>query len=169
MTIVPSGCTNGANPCTNGSAARLETAAATPAGTYVVNVTATDSSATPLTGTVSGITITVSPKLTVSAPVSQAAGSGLALVTVTAQTGNLNGAVQYTLHEYTTSGDGTALGTASGLSLDPNTGILTTGSALAGTYYLTVTATDSGAEPAGSTAFGTATTANITVVVSAGG
>jgi uncharacterized protein (TIGR03437 family) len=165
MTVVPSGCTNGANPCTNGAAARIETAASTPAGTYVVNVTATDSAATPVTGTVNGITITVAPKMTVSSITPQAASSGLVLVTVTAQTGNINGAVHYTLNEYTDAGDGTALGSASGLALDPNTGILTTGTAGSGTYYLTITATDTGVEPQGSTAFGTATTANITVTV----
>jgi len=165
MTVVPAGCTNGANPCTNGADAKIETAASTPAGTYVINVTATDSAATPVTGTVNAITITVAPKLTVSSTTAQAAGSGLVLVTATAQTGNINGTVVYTLNEYTNAGDGTALGSASGLALDPSTGVLTTGTASAGTYYLTITATDSGVEPQGSTAFGTATTANITVTV----
>ena len=165
MTVVPSGCTDGTNPCDNGSSARIETAASTPAGTYVINVTATDSAATPVTGTVNGITITVAPKMTVSSVTAQTANSGLVLVSVTAQTGNINGTVQYTLNEYTSATDATPLGSPSGLALDPNTGILTTGSAASGTYYLTITATDSGTEPQGSSSFGTATTANITVTV----
>ncbi len=169
MTVVPSGCTNGANPCTNGATAKLETAASTPAGTYVVNVTATDSATTPVTGSVSGITITVAPKLTVSTPTPQPATTAGVLVTVTAQTGNTNGTVVYSLNEYTSNTDGTPLGSPSGLSLDTATGNLTPGTAVAGTYYLTVTATDSagsgGSMPPGASAYGTATTTNITVVV----
>jgi uncharacterized protein (TIGR03437 family) len=154
MTLVPTGCTDGTSPCDNGSAVKIETSAATPAGTYILDITATDAAG--VTGTIHSITVVVGVKLTQTAPVAQTAGTGLTLVTVTGATGNISGTPVYTLNE----------GTPSGLLIDQN-GNVTTGTAAGGpaTYTFTVTVTDSVSEPTGSTTFGTGTTANITVTV----
>jgi hypothetical protein len=131
----------------------IETSAATPAGTYVMNITATDAAG--VTGTIHAITVVVGVKLTQTAPVPQTAGTGLTLVTVTGATGNISGTPVYTMTP-----------TTSNLAIDQN-GNVTTGTAvgLGATYTFTVTVTDSGTEPTGSTTFGTGATANITVTV----
>ena len=153
MSLVPTGCIDGTVPCDNGSAVMIETSAATPAGTYVMNITATDAAG--VTGTIHAITVVVGVKLTQTAPVPQTAGTGLTLVTVTGATGNISGTPVYTMTP-----------TTSNLAIDQN-GNVTTGTAvgLGATYTFTVTVTDSGTEPTGSTTFGTGATANITVTV----
>jgi hypothetical protein len=104
-------------------------------------------------------------KLVTGSPTAQTAGSGATLVTVTGLSGNLNGTTLYTLTDCTSAtGACVAPGSPSGLAVDQN-GNVTTGTATAGTYHLQVTATDSGTEPQGASAFGTASTSTITVVV----
>jgi len=118
----------------------------TPAGTYHVTVTATDSAGTPLTGTLT-FDIVVALKVVASAPVAATAGAASNVSTATA-TGN-TGTVTYTLDATTT-----ALGW---VTINANTGVVavTTGS-LAGTYPVTVTATD-GTAPTGAASVGTGT------------
>jgi uncharacterized protein (TIGR03437 family) len=134
----------------------VTTSATTPAGVYNgIVVTATDSSSTPLTGTAT-FRINVPLQLTtVISPTPQTNGSGLVLYQVNAA-GN-TGAVTYTLQDVGASG-------ATALHITGSTGAVDTGSAAAGTYTFTVTATDSGMAP-GATAVATGITGTITVVV----
>jgi len=132
----------------------VSTSALTPAGTYNgVVVTATDSSSTPLTGTAT-FQLVVNLKMVHTGSTSQANGSGLVLTTVTA-TGN-TGALTYTIQDVGSSG-------AAALSID-SSGNVTTGSAAAGTYTFTVTATDGSVAP-GATSAATGITSTLTVTV----
>jgi uncharacterized protein (TIGR03437 family) len=150
--------TNPATPPTGmaiDASGHFSTSAATPAGTYNgVVVTATDSSSTPLTGTAT-FQIVVNLKMsTVIAPTPQTHGTNGVLYQVNA-TGN-TGTVAYTIQDVGNSG-------ASALAIDSN-GNVTPGTANAGTYTFTVTATDSTTAP-GATAAATGITNTITVVV----
>jgi uncharacterized protein (TIGR03437 family) len=121
------------------------TSALTPAGTYHVTVTATDStSGTPLTGSIT-FDIVVALQVSRTNPVAVTAGSAGTITTVSA-TGN-TGTVTYALDAATA-----ALGW---VTLNSSTGVVavTTGS-VSGTKSITVTATD-GTTPANATAAGT--------------
>ncbi|MBI2689163.1 MAG: putative Ig domain-containing protein [Acidobacteria bacterium] len=124
--------------------------ALTPAGTYRITVTATDSAATPLIGTLT-FDIVVALKVQNTTPVAVTAGAASTITTVSA-TGN-TGTVTYTLDATTA-----ALGW---VSINSSTGVVsvTTGS-VAGTRSVTVTATD------GSTATGASAAATGTVTFS---
>jgi hypothetical protein len=121
----------------------LKTSGTTPAGTYSITVTAYD--ATALSGT---YTFTIVNNLAIAhtGPVSQATTSGLVLSTVSA-TGS-TGTIVYTLD---------AASVTAGLDIDATTGAVTTGTAIAGTFAITVTATD-GTAPANATSAGVGTT-----------
>lgn len=136
-----------------GTSGTVSTSALTPAGVYNgIVVTATDSSSTPLTGTAT-FQITVALRMTTTiAPVTQAASSGNVLTQVTA-TGN-TGTLAYTLD---------AASVTAGLAID-SSGNVTTGTAIAGTYSIMITATDDTTAP-GATAVATGVTAPITVTV----
>ena len=143
---LPTGMTIGA------TTGRVGISALTPAGTYHVTVTATDSTAgTPLTGTIT-FDVVVNLRLVNTTPTSQGNGTSGVLTTVTA-TGN-TGTITYTLD---------AASITAGLAIDANTGDVTPGTATAGTYSITVTATDDTA-PTGAATPGTGTrTVSVTV------
>ena len=131
----------------------------TPAGTYPLSVYATDSSSPQLNGTFNA-TVKIGLKMTIPAPATQATGTSLPTIcTVTAASGNTSGTIGYTL-------DATSRGR--GFAIDPNSGAITQATAVtAGSYTLTVTATDSGTLPAGATSFGTGT-ATVSVTITPG-
>jgi uncharacterized protein (TIGR03437 family) len=136
----------------NASTGVVATTALTPAGTYTVTVTATDSTAgTPLTGSIT-FDIVVALRMSHTAPVSRASGTPGTLSTVSA-TGN-TGTIVYTL-------DATSL--SAGFTIDSATGAVGSGTAAAGTVNVTVTATDDTA-PANATLEGVGvTTFSVTV------
>ncbi len=110
------------------------TPAANTAGSYVVSVTATDSSNVPVTGTVT-FTLTIAGGLVLSAPGAPftpgTAGSTYATVATVQATG---GIYPYT---YATS-------STPGITVDSSTGVVSVASSvIAGTYHVTVTASDS--------------------------
>ena len=126
----------------------------TPAGSYHVTVTGTDSTAgTPLTG---GLTfdLVIALKMANTAPVAATAGSASTVSTVTAT--GATGTVSYALD---------AVSLARGfITINSSTGVVAvTTSCVAGTYSVTVTATD-GSMPGGAFAAGTGTKV-ITVTV----
>jgi hypothetical protein len=129
--------------------------ALTPAGTYPVTVTATDSAATPLTGS-ANFTIVEALNVTNGGSVSSVtngnAGSITGALTTTGQTGT----VTYALDSTTT-----ALGW---VTINSSTGaVAVTSSSAAGSYPITVTATDS-TTATGSTTAATGTyTFNMTI------
>lgn len=129
----------------NTGTGRISTSALTPAGTYHVTVTATDStSGTPLTGTIT-FDVVVALHLTKTTPVSGTSGTASTLSTVTATGGT--GSITYSLDAATL-----ALGY---ITIDASSGdvAITTG-APATTKTITVTATD-GTAPAGAASAGT--------------
>ncbi len=120
----------------------VATSALTPAGKYNgVVVTATDVSSTPLTGSAT-FEIDVALNVTKGSITTQTHGSGLTLVTVTATGGS--GTIVYTLDPASVT---------AGLTVDAS-GNVKTGTAVAGTYSVTVTATDSVTMAPGATGFG---------------
>ena len=124
----------------------VSTTTVTPAGTYHVTVTATDSSATPLTGAVT-FDLVVALHVTDTNPASPTNGNAAAVTTVTAT--GATGAVTYTL-------DATTLG-LTWVTINASTGaVAVTTSSIAGTYPITVTATDGSIAP-GATTAGTGT------------
>jgi hypothetical protein len=124
----------------------------TPAGTYHVTVTATDSTTgTPLTGTIT-FDVVVNLKMANTTPVSQANGTSGVLTTVTA-TGNA-GTITYTLD---------AASITAGFAIDSSTGDVTPGTATAGTVSITVTATDDTAPTGGATPGTGSKTISVTV------
>jgi uncharacterized protein (TIGR03437 family) len=115
------------------------TPAANTGGTYVVTVTATDSSPVPVTGSVT-FTVNVAADLfmalTVAAPTGSA-GAHPAITTVRATGGKV--AYTYALGTVTAPSGGAA----SDITLNTTTGAVSVGSgSVAGTYTVTVTATD---------------------------
>lgn len=127
--------------------------ALTPAGTYNLTITATDSATTPLTGTLS-ITVVVALRVVASGPVAGTAGSASTITTptTTGQTGTLT----YTLDATTA-----ALGW---VTINSSTGVVAvTSGSVAGTYPVTITATD-GTAASGSSANATGT-ATISMVI----
>jgi len=137
-----------------GSPGIVATSALTPAGIYNgVVVTATDSSSTPLTGSYT-FELDVALAVTKGSTTSQAASSGLTLVTVTAAGGT--GTIVYSLD---------SASVTAGLSINSATGAVGTGTAVAGTYPITVTATDSVTMAPGATAFGTGSIGPFNVIV----
>lgn len=110
------------------------TPAANTSGSYVVTVTATDSSNVPVSGTVT-FTTTVAGGLYLTAPGAPftpgATGTAYpAIVTISAA----GGTYPYTF----------ATTTNAGITIDPNTGVVSVASTVAtGTYHVVVTATDS--------------------------
>lgn len=117
------------------------TPAANTAGTYVVTATATDSANLPVTGTVT-FTITVAGGLVVAssnaAPFAGTFGTPNASVTTALATGG-----QYP-YVYTITTTPSSSPLPIGLTIDPATGVLGyTGLTPAGTYHVTVLATDS--------------------------
>ncbi len=130
----------------------VSTSTLTPAGTYNgVVVTATDVSSTPLTGTAT-FQIVVNLKMANTTPTSQANGGSGVLTTVTA-TGN-TGTLSYALD---------SASVTAGLAID-SSGNVTPGTATAGTYSITVTATDGSVAP-GATSAATGVSNTITVTV----
>jgi uncharacterized protein (TIGR03437 family) len=128
--------------------------ALTPAGTYHVTVTSTDSTAdTPLTGTVT-FDIVVALQISRTSPVAGANGVASTISTVTAT--GATGAVTYTLDAATLA--------LTYVTINASTGVvaITTG-ATAGTVNAVVTATDGTAAPGAATA-GTATIA-VTITI----
>lgn len=120
--------------------------ALTPAGTYHVTVTATDSATTPLTGSAT-FDVVVALKVVNSAPVAGTAGGASTISTVSA-TGN-TGTITYSLDATTQ-----ALGW---VTINGSTGVVAvTSGSIAGTRPVTVTATD-GTAAAGSGANATGT------------
>ena len=129
--------------------------ALTPAGTYDVTVTATDSNATPLTGSASFTIVEALSVVnggSVSSVTNGNAGSIIGALTTTGQTGT----VTYAL-DSTTAGLGWVTINASTGAID------VTSSSAAGTYAVTVTATDSTAAPGSSTAATGTYTFNMTI------
>jgi uncharacterized protein (TIGR03437 family) len=143
---LPTGMTVGA------TTGRVGITALTPAGTYHVTATATDSTAgTPLTGAIT-FDVVVNLRMANTTPVSQAHSTAGVLTTVSA-TGN-TGTITYSLD---------AASITAGLAIDPSTGDVTPGTATAATYSITVTATDdTAATGAASPGTGT-TTISVTV------
>jgi hypothetical protein len=122
--------------------------AQTPAGTYNVTVTATDSDASPLTGSAS-FTIVEALKVTNSGSVATVANSNAGAITPALTTTGQTGTLTYTLDSTTA-----ALGW---VTIDSTTGAVSvTASSVAGTYHVVVTATD-GTAAAGSSAPATGT------------
>ena len=122
--------------------------ALTPAGTYTVTVTSTDSTAgTPLTGTIT-FDIVVALHVTKNATVNGANGVASTITTVSAA--GASGTVTYTL-------DAATLALPNGwVTINASTGVvsITTNAPVAASTSVTVTATDSAA-PAGGTGAGT--------------
>jgi uncharacterized protein (TIGR03437 family) len=124
----------------------------TRAGNYTVTVTAADSGTAGLSGSLT-FDIDVALAMAKSAVTARASGSGLTLVTVTATGGA--GTPAYALD---------AAGIAANLNIDPVTGIVDPGTAIAGTYSITVTATDGTVAPgAASAGVGSIGPFNVTV------
>jgi uncharacterized protein (TIGR03437 family) len=143
---LPTGMTIGA------TTGRVGISTLTPAGTYHVTVTATDSTTgTPLTGTIT-FDVVVNLKMANTTPVSQANGTSGVLTTVTA-TGN-TGTITYTLD---------AASITAGFAIDSSTGDVTPGTATAGTVSITVTATDDTAPTGGATPGTGSKTISVTV------
>jgi hypothetical protein len=144
---LPAGMTVGA------TTGRVGISALTPAGTYHVTVTATDSTAgTPLIGAIT-FDVVVNLRMANTSPTSQTNGTSGVLTTVSA-TGN-TGTITYSLD---------AASVTAGLAINPSTGDVTPGTATAATYSITVTATD-GTAPASAATPGTGTkTISVTVL-----
>jgi hypothetical protein len=125
----------------------LGVSSVTPAGTYNVTVTGTDSTpTTPLTGS-STFSLGVALRVVVSTPATPTAGNAATITTATA-TGQ-TGTVAYSLD--------TASAALSWLSINPSTGVISvTNASVASTRTVTVTATDDTAA-AGSTGNATGT------------
>lgn len=122
----------------------------TPAGTYHVNVGATDSTGTPLTGSAT-FDIVIAAVASKTTPVHGTAGAATATITTISALGT-TGTVHYTLD--------TASQALGWMALDLTSGVLSiTGTtAMAGTYPVTVTVLDTGAGiPVGAAVGGTAT------------
>jgi uncharacterized protein (TIGR03437 family) len=135
------------------STGRVGISTLTPAGTYHVTVRATDSAASPLTGTVN-FDVVVNLRMANSAPATQSTGTGGILTTVSA-TGN-TGTIVYTLDDPSLT---------LGLAIDASTGDVTPGTAPSGApVSITVTATDSVTLAPGAAVFG-AGTKTVTVQV----
>lgn len=108
--------------------------ALTPAGTYNLQITATDSATSPLTGTLN-ISIVVGLKMANTTLATLVQGVGGALTTVSA-TGN-TGAVSFALDNTTPP--------PAGVTVNASTGVVSVSSAVAsGTYTVIVNATDAG-------------------------
>lgn len=117
-----------------------------PAGTYHLTVTATDSASTPLTGTLT-FDLVVALKLANTTPTAVTATNAGAITTVSA-TGN-TGTITYSLDATTA-----ALGW---VTINSSTGaVAVTSSSVAGSYPITVTATD-GTAPTGASSAATGT------------
>ncbi|HTA45101.1 MAG TPA: putative Ig domain-containing protein [Bryobacteraceae bacterium] len=118
-----------------------------PAGTYHVNITATDSGATPLTGSVN-LDVVVSLGMSHTTPVTQTNNSGLVLTTVTATSGNPSGTIVYSID---------AASAALNFHINAATGALDTGTAVVtggGGVDVIIDAVDSIALPTGAAVFG---------------
>lgn len=110
----------------------ISISALTPAGTYHVTVTSTDSATSPLTGTLT-FDIVVALKMANTVPTAVTATNAGPITTVTA-TGN-TGAVTYTLDATTAA--------LTWVTINASTGaVAVTSSSAAGSYPVTVTATD---------------------------
>ena len=119
----------------NSTTGAISTTALTGAGNYTVSVTADDNAVPAVTGTLT-FDIDVALGMSKSTTTPQTAGSGLTLVTVTGTGGA--GAPVYSLD---------AASITAGLHIDSAAGTVDPGTATAGTYSITVTATDSGSAP----------------------
>jgi hypothetical protein len=131
------------------------TPAANTGGSYIVTVTATDSSPVPVTGTVT-FTVVVAADLfmtsSVSSPTGSAGGAIASATRITATGGKV--AYTYALGTVTPPNGGAA----SDITLNTTTGVVSVGaSSVAGAYTVTVTATDS--------TTGTALTGSITFTI----
>lgn len=114
------------------------------AGNYVVTVTATDSAATPVTGSVT-FTISVSGGLYLSNTTQASAVFGTAVGTLTTVSAT-GGKAPYTYNTTLAFSDNSGnmlVGSPTGMTINGTTGVIsTTAATLAGTYNVTVTATD---------------------------
>ena len=130
----------------NATSGIISTTVLTPAGTYNVTVTSTDSTAgTPLTGSVT-FTIVVALRMVKTSTVNGANGVASTITTVTAT--GATGTITYTL-------DATTLALPNGwVTIDANTGVvsITTDAPVAASTTVTVTATDGTAAPGAATA-----------------
>lgn len=118
--------------------------ALTPAGTYPVTVTATDSAATPLTGS-ANFTIVEALNVTNGGSVAAVSGGSAGNITGALTTAGETGTVTYSLDATTA-----ALGW---VTINSSTGaVAVTSSSVTGSYPVTVTATDSTTAPGSSTA-----------------
>ena len=130
----------------NATSGIISTTVLTPAGTYNVTVTSTDSTAgTPLTGSVT-FTIVVALRMVKTSTVNGANGVASTITTVTAT--GATGTITYTL-------DATTLALPNGwVTIDANTGVvsITTDAPVAAATTVTVTATDGTAAPGAATA-----------------
>jgi hypothetical protein len=121
--------------------------ALTPAGTYHLVVTATDSATSPLTGTLA-FDIVVGLKMTHTTPLGSITAGAAGAITTVSATGN-TGSITYTLDATTA-----ALGW---VTINSSTGaVAVTTSSVAGTYPVIVTATD-GTQATGASAVATGT------------
>lgn len=137
----------------NAATGVISTTAATPAGTYLVKVTATDStSGTPLTGS-STFTIVVGLEMTAAPTGAFSAGGGTTGAYNTMTTTGGSGTYTYSLD---VASQAFVNANAAWLSFSSSTGVLTvaTGSVQTTGFTVTVTATDS-TTPANATAAGT--------------
>ena len=153
MTFVPTGGTSSSN----GSAGSVVTTAATPAGVYHVTVTATDSSSTPLTGSIT-FDITVNLDVAFTTPATVAASSSTTITTVSATGGS--GTYHYTLDPANT-------GNAALVSVGLTSGIVTAGTAVDTSISgmpVIIDVTDTGSPNTGAASVGPGTT-TVTVII----
>lgn len=154
MTFVPGGGTSSSN----GAYGRVETTAATPAGVYQVTVTATDSSSTPLTGSIT-FDVTVNMAVADTTPVTVAASSSTTITTVSATGGS--GSYHYTLDPANT-------GNAALVSVGLTTGIVTAGTAADTSVNgmpVIIDVTDTGSANTGAASVPPVATITVTVVI----
>jgi uncharacterized protein (TIGR03437 family) len=136
----------------NSTTGAISTTALTGAGKYTVTVTADDNAVPAVTGTLT-FEIDVALGMSKNTTTPQTAGSGSPLVTVTATGGA--GAPVYALD---------AASVTAGLNIDSASGIVDPGTAIAGTYSITVSAADSGTAP-GAASPGTGSIGPFNVIV----
>jgi uncharacterized protein (TIGR03437 family) len=128
--VLPAGLSLGAT-----TGAITGTPAANTAGSSVITVTAIDSANVPVSGTVT-FTLVVAGGLFLTGPTSTVTGAATTAIPTLATIGATGGTYPYT---YAITSPSTI---PAGMSIDANTGIISTTGTAGGTYNITVTATD---------------------------